>query len=234
MKKSMKKTKQMTAVILSVVLMVSAVLGQLPASTRAATSYGISNPVTDSNGVTTWDCIWFGNYWQSNETTKEPIKWRVLSVNGDDAFLLADQNLDYQPYHIEGMNVTWETCSLRTWLNSTFYQNAFNSAEQAAIQTMTVINEDNPSFGTEGGNTTLDKVYLLSIAETGNAAYGFSSEFDENSKTRVATNTAHVVAVMALDSIISSTGNAAWWWLRSPSSNSNYAATMDSSIMIFI
>lgn len=92
-----------------------------------------------------------------------------------------------------------------------------------------MVNEDNPSFGTEGGNTTQDKVYLLSIAETGNAAYGFSSEFDESSKTRVATNTAHVVAVMALDSIISSTGNADWWWLRSPSGYSGYAATMESS-----
>lgn len=30
---------------------------------------------------------------------KEPIKWRVLSVNGDDAFLLADKNLDSRPYN---------------------------------------------------------------------------------------------------------------------------------------
>lgn len=105
-KNNMKEMKQTTAVVLSIVLMVSAVLGQLPASTRAATSYGISNPVTDSEGVTTWDCIWFGNYWQNNETTKEPIKWRVLSVDGNDAFLLADQNLDCQPYNTEYTSVT--------------------------------------------------------------------------------------------------------------------------------
>ena len=63
---------------------------------ESASSYGLNNP-TISNGVTTWDCIYFGNYWQ-NDTNgdgkadqndqKEPIKWRVLSVNGNDAFLL--------------------------------------------------------------------------------------------------------------------------------------------------
>ena len=48
---------------------------------ESTSSYGLSNP-TISNGVTTWDCIYFGNYYQSNSSTKEPIKWRVLSING--------------------------------------------------------------------------------------------------------------------------------------------------------
>lgn len=104
----MKKARQITAVILSFMLMISTVAGQIPASPMvSAAGYGISNPRADSSGVTTWDCIWFGNYWQSSETTKEPVKWRVLSINGDDAFLLADQNLDCQPYNTEGKSVTW-------------------------------------------------------------------------------------------------------------------------------
>ncbi len=218
----MKKTKQTTAVILSFMLVVSTVLGQLPASIRASASgYGISNPRTDSSGVTTWDCIWFGNYWQSSETTKEPIKWRVLSVNGDDAFLLADQNLDCQRYNTEYTSVTWETCTLRTWLNSTFYQNAFSGAEQAAVRTTAVVNEDNPEYGTEGGNNTQDKVYLLSIVEASNAAYGFNSMFNEDSETRIATNTAHVKAV---NSSMCSAGSADWWWLRSPGNDVKFAA----------
>ena len=28
-------------------------------------SYGLCNPVIDENGVTTWDCVYFGNYPQS-------------------------------------------------------------------------------------------------------------------------------------------------------------------------
>ena len=101
---------------------------------ESTSSYGLSNP-TISNGVTTWDCIYFGNYYQSNSSTKEPIKWRVLSVNGNDAFLLADQNLDAKPYNEKYTDVTWATCTLRTWLNDTFLNTAFKSAEQAASPT---------------------------------------------------------------------------------------------------
>ena len=73
----------------------------------SAGGYGVSNPIM-KNGNTTWDCVYFGNYWQNDTNgdgkadqndNKQPIKWRVLSVNGDDAFLLADQNLDAQPYN---------------------------------------------------------------------------------------------------------------------------------------
>lgn len=221
----MKKTKQITAVILSFMLVVSTVLGQLPASTRASASgYGISNPRTDSSGVTTWDCILFGNYWQSSETTKEPIKWRVLSVNGDDAFLLADQNLDCQPYNTEYTSVTWETCTLRTWLNSTFYQNAFSGAEQAAVRTTAVVNKDNPEYGTEGGNNTQDKVYLLSIAEASNAAYGFNSTFDESNETRCAKNTEYAKKQGAYTNTNNSYAGNGQWWLRSPGNFAEDAA----------
>ena len=34
-------------------------------ATESVSSYGLSNP-TISNGVTTWDCIYFGNYWQND------------------------------------------------------------------------------------------------------------------------------------------------------------------------
>lgn len=90
-----------------------------------AANYGISNPRV-SDGVSTWDCIYFGNYWQNDTNgdgtadkndAKTPIKWRVLSVNGDDAFLVSDKNLDVQKYNTEYEDVTWETCTMRSWLN---------------------------------------------------------------------------------------------------------------------
>ena len=188
---------------------------------ESTSSCGLSNP-TISNDVTTWDCIYFGNYWQ-NDTNgdgkadqndkKQPIKWRVLSVNGNDAFLLADQNLDAeQPYNEERADVTWATCTLRTWLNDTFLNTAFTSAEQAVIKNTTVVNEDNPDYGTEGGENTADKVYLLSIAEASNTAYGFNGEFRTSSETRVATNTAYVAGKEGMHAV----GFANWWWLRSP------------------
>ena len=195
---------------------------------ESTSSYGLSNP-TISDGVTTWDCIYFGNYWQ-NDTNgdgkadqndqKEPIKWRVLSVNGNDAFLLADQNLDAKSYNEEWEDVTWATCTLRTWLNDTFLNTAFTSAEQAAIKNTTVVNDDNPYYGTEGGENTTDKVYLLSIAEASNIAYGFNGEFRTSSETRVATNTAYVAGKDGMSAV----GEADWWWLRSPGNYSDNAS----------
>ena len=181
--------------------------------------YGLSNP-TISNGVTTWDCIYFGNYYQSNSSTKEPIKWRVLSVNGNDAFLLADQNLDAKPYNEKFTDVTWATCTLRTWLNDTFLNTAFTSAEQAAIKNTTVVNDDNPYYDTEGGENTTDKVYLLSIAEASNTAYGFNGEFRTESETREAKNTAYAKECGAWTSTSTEYEGNGFWWLRSPGSDS--------------
>ena len=96
------------------------------AGTTARAGYGLNNPRTVSDGVTTWDCVWFGNYWQEDTNgdgeadkndAKQPIKWRVLSVNGDDAFLVADKNLDCQVYNDTYTSVTWETSTIRSWLN---------------------------------------------------------------------------------------------------------------------
>ena len=190
---------------------------------ESASSYGLSNP-TISNGVTTWDCIYFGNYYQSNSSTKEPIKWRVLSVDGNDAFLLADQNLDDKPYNEEYTDVTWATCTLRTWLNDTFLNTAFTSAEQAAIKNTTVVNDDNPYTGTEGGENTTDKVYLLSIAEASNTAYGFNGEFRTASETREAKNTAYAKERGAWTSTSTEYEGDGYWWLRS-SGYSGYDAS---------
>lgn len=51
----------------------------------------------------------------------EPIKWRVLNANRSQVLLQADQILDNQQYNRdwdrEWIAVTWETCSMRSWLN---------------------------------------------------------------------------------------------------------------------
>ena len=133
-----RKTKRLLAKFLALVMVLSLCEITLEQSTPAKAAVSLQSPTTDGNGVTTWDCTYFGDYYQSNSSTKEPIKWRVLSVDGNDAFLLADQNLDAKPYNEECENVTWATCTLRTWLNVTFLNTAFTSAEQAAIKNTTV------------------------------------------------------------------------------------------------
>ena len=234
-----RKTKRLLAKLLALVMVLSLCEITLGQSTPAKAAVSLQNPTTDGNGVTTWDCIYFGNYWQ-NDTNgdgkadqndqKEPIKWRVLSVNGNDAFLLADQNLDAKPYNNELANVTWATCTLRTWLNVTFLNTAFTSAEQAAIKNTTVVNEDNPYYsGTEGGVNTTDKVYLLSIAEASNTAYGFNGKYSNNNasnETRMAKNTAYAKECGASTSKSMEYEGNGYWWLRSPGIGNDSAASV--------
>lgn len=198
----------------------------------ARSGYGLNNPSTDSEGVTTWDCVWFGNYWQNDTNEdgiadqndeKEPIKWRVLSVDRDEAFLLADANLDVwqadvQRYGDEftGTCGTWESCTMRSWLNSFFLKNAFDSIEEEAIKNAIVVNADSD---TEGNDTT-DKVYVLSIGEATNPFYGFTSK-DNATETRVARNTDYraqggSIRIENHDIPGLSAGSRDRWWLRSP------------------
>lgn len=113
--------------------------------------------------------VTFGTYPQTkagNDAT--PIEWLVLARDGDKALLISRYGLDVQPYNKDYTSVTWETCTLRTWLNSTFYNKAFSSAEQAAILTTDVDNSKSQCYSiwtTSGGNNTQDKVFLLSYAE---------------------------------------------------------------------
>lgn len=225
-----KKKRKMLALCFSFVMVFSIIpLRVISPQPIKAAGYGISNPSTDAIGISTWDCVTFGNYWQSDTNgdgtadqsdEKEPIKWRVLSVNGDDAFLLADANLDVQVYNEEYIEVTWETSTLRSWLNSDFYNAAFSDAEKSAIKTTKVVNEDNPEEGTEGGNETNDKVYLLSIGEAMNPLYGFSSK-DYTTETREAADTAYAANRELAEK---EAGETSYWWLRSPGGNSWKAA----------
>lgn len=125
-------------------------------------SEGLHNPVVKT-AVLAWDTITFGNYWQEDtnddgetntDDEKKPIRWRVLSVEGDDAFLMADQAIESRPFDEEGSAVTWEKCSLRKWLNEDFIKEAFTEEEQAAIMETTVVNKDNEEYNTEAGADT--------------------------------------------------------------------------------
>ena len=47
----------------------------------------------------------------------KPIKWQVLSTDGNQAFLLSNITLDAQQYHTKFEIVTWKMSTLRSWLN---------------------------------------------------------------------------------------------------------------------
>lgn len=220
-----------------------------------APSISLSDPRTNPEGVTTWDCVYFGNYWQDDTNgdgradqndTKKPIKWRVLSVDGDDAFLLADENLDCQKYNDTYTEVTWETCTMRSWLNgygagenedgkdysaNSFLINAFSPAEQSAIQVTNVVNESSPtnpsaSNKADFGNNTKDKVYVLSGEEAVAPVYGFSSDPGKEDENRRAENTEYAGAQGASIDAGTEYAGKGLWWLRSPGGGNDTASTV--------
>lgn len=214
----MKKiAKKIVAVFICMAMVVTVTQGMdFGTKTVKAGSYGLNNPRI-SNGLTTWDCVYFGNYYQSSGSRKEKIKWRVLSVNGNDAFLLADKCLDAGAYHDEYESITWENCTLRKWMNGSFYSNAFSSSrERQAIYNTRVRNESNPYYGTTGGNDTNDYVFLLSISEASNTSYGFDNDFMAKSKTRCAQCTNYAISKGASVSSDSEFKNNGDWRLRTP------------------
>ncbi len=153
----------------------------------------------------------------------ERIKWRVLRNDGSTLFLAADKGLDCKDYNETYASITWENCTLRSWLNKEFYGTAFSSSEQAAIVAQDVVNEDNPDYNTEGGNDTRDKVYLLSIGEVTNPEYGFCEDYSTYSASRRVQASDYAHARGASTDSGSYEGNS-WWWLRSPGCNACSAA----------
>ena len=176
----------------------------------------------------------------------EPIKWCVLNVNGTDAFLLADKALDDQCYNTSYTSITWEKCTMRSWLNGydssvntygtdysgkNFINTAFTSSERSAIKTTEVINDNNISYGTAGGNDTSDKVFLLSENEVYNSntafSYGFTksdSKCDEGRRCKSSSTFAKAMGVYSYAN--SAYAGNCWWWLRSPGLNTYCAASV--------
>ena len=184
--------------------------------------------------------VTYGTYPQTAEgDDSTPIEWLVLDYDEKNSrvLLISRYGLDCQPYNTKYTDVTWETCSLRTWLNGTFLNKAFSKAEQRAILTTNVDNSSSQCFSgwsTSGGNNTQDKIFLLSYAE---AKKYFNVEdletpgADKNTKSRVAP-TAYAIAQGAGNSSgnMTADGSASGWWLlRSPGSSASSAAFVGSS-----
>ena len=173
--------------------------------------------------------VQFGHYEQDNNTTngKESIEWIVLAKEGNRILLISKYALDCQPYNTTKTGVTWETCSLRKWLNGSFMNTAFSVSEQNSIICATVKADINPSFITSPGNNTADKMFLLSITE--------ADVYFNKYEARKCSPTNYAIAQGAATSEeFSKDGKVTcWWWLRSPGYDPIVAARIDCDGSIF-
>ena len=185
--------------------------------------------------ISVGDVITFGRYAHDTDRSNgtEPIEWIVLDVQDGKVLLLSKYGLYALGYNDTWDECTWETCSLRSWLNDRFLNYAFSAEEQAAILMTAVDNSDSQGYdwslvggeNTPGGNDTQDLVFLLSYAEA-NRYLDVTVENENNIKSRVSP-TAFAVSVGAdslSDCLTADGGPAGWWWLRSPGNGNNCAA----------
>lgn len=157
------------------------------------------------------DIITFGSYPRkySNSDSKSPIEWIVLAKEHNRLLVLSRNGLDYIPYNNTYENVTWVTCSLRKWLNNDFIKAAFSSDEQTMILTVTVPAEKSSISKTNPGQSTQDKVFLLSCSEA--IHYGVTDA------DCILTNYAYYKQSDA------SRSHSTSWWLRNPGESQNEA-----------
>ena len=183
----------------------------------------------------------------------EPIRWRILSEENGEAFLLCDSIIDvlpyqwdfydrYQTYYNNADGVpegtyanNYKYSEIRAWLNTTFYETAFSALQQEIIL-ITEVDNSAKSTNPHGNETahnggvneyvcenTNDKIFLLSQEEATNEAYGFSSSESADESREMITSDYS----RALGALMITTedyyGNG-WWYHRSPDCNrSGYA-----------
>ena len=95
----------------------------------------------------------------------ESVEWTVLAVEENRALVISRDILCYASYNDTYSSVTWESCSLRAWLNGPFISSFFTEEEASLIMETTVSSSSNPRSGTDGGADTTDRVFLLSMEE---------------------------------------------------------------------
>lgn len=107
----------------------------------------------------------FGRYVQEPGGPVTPLIWKVLDITNGTALLLADKCIDSKSYNDELIGGTWESCSLRRWLNDNFYNRAFNDDDRARIPRVRVRCTWNPEYDTDPGEDTYDFVFCPSYDE---------------------------------------------------------------------
>ena len=182
---------------------------------------------SDTDG---YDYIYYGNWDDPNsQATLGPIKWRVLSTNGNNGtyndgtntvnasnamFLLSEELCGsvYFYYSTGSSSKAWQGSNAQKWCNS-FLSGYLTTQEQHAVLATTKSDEAYAStshtsgmqFAASENILSDDKVFFLSVEEVENGTYGFI-----NDAARIANYG----------------NNARDWWLRSPAASGMAAAVI--------
>ena len=155
------------------------------------------------------DTFQFGEYEQDRDgLVKSPIEWMILEKEKGRVLMVSKYALDVKPYNTTDTNITWESCSLREWLNGTFLEHAFSQSEQDMIKLTS-------------NESSQDKVFLLSRTEV--------QSYFKTDEERKVERTEYAAEKIGYDGYGS-------WWLRSQTDAyfSNAADTVDGNGSLYL
>lgn len=232
MSEKSKKKKGLVLKILGAILVVVAIvlvitLLIVPAARKSSGMKTYGDALANAS---VGDTVTFGHYEEDGdpENGKEPISWTVLDKEDGKILVIAENGIDSRYYNDQYVNVTWQSSSIRQWLNETFASEAFTPEERAIIDTTTVSTADSvfseeteegdmKTTEIDGGADTKDKLFLLEIEEV--------KTYFPTEEARKIQPTAYAIqngASVKLDN------GGAWWWLRNPGDFENVVAIVKS------
>ena len=146
-------------------------------------------------------------------------RWILIDEKDDKLFLLSEDIIDQQNIHERDIDVTWETCSLRLYLNTTFLH-SFTTQDQSCILETQVHTPDNLWYKSFCGNDTVDKIFILSMDEIVRSYFGDSSDLLDNpsEKQRYWFQRKDINNETRMSSHL----DKSWWWTRTPGKKNRF------------
>ena len=161
------------------------------------------------------DSILFGDYEQDGnfDNGKEMIEWVVLEKEEGSILVISKNVLDARAFNDTSGEVYWENCSLRSWLNGRFPDNAFSKENPSDVLSVSVENTRYPESEDEKEDIeeivpetyeTRDRLFLLSYDEL--------SRYYPNESDRECIASEYAIE----NGVRAGADGSCSWWLRTP------------------
>ncbi len=94
--------------------------------------------------------------------------WYLADRSGDRVLLIKKSSFEItsdMADYSKDRNLTWESSTIRSYLNSDYLKDGFSDEELKMIIPTVLKADSNPVYNTSGGNDTEDKVFIISAKE---------------------------------------------------------------------
>ena len=170
-------------------------------NTVAAQPAQTSQPVTKEQTISgtaslmVGDRFFMGEWEQDNKKSNggEPIEWQVLAAEGNRLLIITVCGIDTVSYgEPRDSKLSWETSTLRKWMNEEFYSSAFSKEEKAAIMGTSV-----------DGSNIKDYIFCLSMAE--------ARKYFSNAAAMSCKPTSYAKSTIGKTNALDNSGYGIWW-----------------------